>query len=246
MKYKFETIKKDYGDFSSGRVLYNAAHTTAFPVRLASEVIQRAFHILRKNGANGPYKIYDPCCGGGYLLATIGFLFHNLISELIATDYNVEVLEIAKKNLSLLSEDGLDKRMKEIKGYIEAYGKDSHMQALESAARLKTLIGDVNINIHCEQRDITDMSDFPIKEVNIIITDIPYGINVEWNSSSDNPIQNLFENSYKALDKNHSLMVVVADKKSKLKHELFRRVEYFKIGKRQVALFEPIYNYNRS
>ena len=59
MKYKFETIKKDYGDFSSGRVLYNAAHTTAFPVRLASEIIQRAFHILRKNGANGPYKIYD-------------------------------------------------------------------------------------------------------------------------------------------------------------------------------------------
>ena len=42
-------------------------------------------------------------------------------------------------------------------------------------------------------------------------------------------------------------MVVVADKKSKLKHcELFRQMEYFKIGKRQVALFEPIYNYNRS
>ena len=87
--------------------------------------------------------------------------------------------------------------------------------------------------------DITDMSAFPIKEVNIIITDIPYGINVEWNSGSNNPIQNLFENSYKALDKNHSLMVVIADKKSKLEHKLFKRVEYFKLGKRQVAFFKP-------
>ena len=63
MKYKFETIKKDYSDFSSGRVLYNAANTTAFPVRLASEVIQRAFHILDKDGASGPYKIYDHVVG---------------------------------------------------------------------------------------------------------------------------------------------------------------------------------------
>ena len=239
MKYKFETIKKDYSDFSSGRVLYNAANTTAFPVRLASEVIQRAFHILDKDGASGPYKIYDPSCGGGFLLTTIGFLYHNLISELIATDYDVEVLEIAKKNLSLLSEEGLDRRMKEIKGYIEVFRKDSHIQALKSVNQLKTLIGEANINIHCAQRDITDMSAFPIKEVNIIITDIPYGINVEWNSGSNNPIQNLFENSYKALDKNHSLMVVIADKKSKLEHKLFKRVEYFKLGKRQVAFFKP-------
>lgn len=239
MKYKFETIKKDYSDFSSGRVLYNAANTTAFPVRLASEVIQRAFHILDKDGASGPYKIYDPCCGGGFLLTTIGFLYHNLISELIATDYDVEVLEIAKKNLSLLSEEGLDRRMKEIKGYIEVFRKDSHIQALKSVNQLKTLIGEANINIHCAQRDITDMSAFPIKEVNIIITDIPYGINVEWNSGSNNPIQNIFENSYKALDKNHSLMVVIADKKSKLEHKLFKRVEYFKLGKRQVAFLKP-------
>lgn len=64
MKYKFETMNKDYSDFSSGRVLYNVANTTAFPVRLASELIQRAFNILEKDGARGPYKIYDPCCGG--------------------------------------------------------------------------------------------------------------------------------------------------------------------------------------
>lgn len=242
MIYKFETNKKDFSDFSSGRVLYNAANTTAFPVRLASEIIQRTFHILEKTSANEPYKIYDPCCGGGFLLATIGFLYHNLISEIIATDYDVEVLEIAKKNLSLLSKKGLDKRENEIKEYIDAFQKDSHRQALESINQLKSLIGEKNVKINCAQRNITDMSDFPIEGVNIIITDIPYGNIVEWNGDSNNPIQNLFENSYKALDKNHSLMVVIADKKTRLEHKLFKRIEYFKVGKRQVAFFEPLYN----
>lgn len=240
MKYKFETNKRDFSDFSSGRVLYNAANTTAFPVRLASEIIQRVFDILEKKGAYGPFKIYDPCCGGGFLLTTIGFLYHHLISELIATDYDDEVLETAKKNLSLLSNEGLDKRKEEIKGYIKAFGKESHAQALKSIDYLETLIKENNIKITCMQRDITDMSNFSIEEVNIIITDIPYGIIVDWKGNSKNPIQGLFENSYKALDKNHSLMVVIADKKTKLQHKSFKRIEYFKVGKRQIAFFEPL------
>ena len=47
MKYRFETKKRDYSDLASGRVLYNAPNTTAFPVRLASEIVQRAFDILQ-------------------------------------------------------------------------------------------------------------------------------------------------------------------------------------------------------
>ncbi len=241
MKYKFETNKRDYSDFSSGRVLYYAANTTAFPVRLASEVIQRSFDILEKKGAHVPFKIYDPCCGGGFLLTTIGFLYHDLISELIATDYDDKVLEIAKKNVSLLSKKGLDRRKEEIKGYIKAFGKESHMQALKSVDYLETLIKKETIKIVCMQRDIADLSDFPIKGVNIIITDIPYGIIVDWRGGSKDPIQNLFENSYNALDKKRSVLVIIADKKSKLKHKSFERTQYFKLGKRQIAFFEPLY-----
>jgi 23S rRNA G2445 N2-methylase RlmL len=241
MKYEFETNKRDFSDFSSGRVLYNAANTTAFPVRLASEIIQRSFDILEKKGALGPFKIYDPCCGGGFLLTTIGFLYYNQIFQLIATDYDNEVLETARKNLSLLSREGLDKRKEEIKGYIKAFGKDSHKQALNSIDHLGTLIGEKNIKISCMQRDITDMSDYPIKEVNIIITDIPYGNIVNWVGVNQNPIQSLFENCYKALDKKRSVLVIVADKKSKLVHKSFRRIQQFKLGKRQIAFFEPLY-----
>ena len=241
MKYKCETNKRDYSDFSSGRVLYNAANTTAFPVRLACEIIQRAFDILIKKGAHEPFKIYDPCCGGGFLLATIGFLYHKQISELIATDYDDEVLDTAKKNLSLLSYEGLARRKEEIEGYIQAYGKDSHLQALQSIEYLETLLGEENIKISCNKRDITDMSDFPIAEANIIITDIPYGIIVDWQGDNEDPIKILFENSYKALDKKHSVLVIIADKKTKLQHLSFKRIQYFKLGKRQIAFFEPLY-----
>lgn len=240
MKYKFETNKRDYSDFSSGRVLYNAANTTAFPVRLASEIAQRSFDFLEKKGIQGSFKIYDPCCGGGFLLTTIGFLYYNQVFELIATDFDDEVLETAKKNLSLLSREGLDRRKKEIEGYIQAYGKDSHRQALKSIDYLETLIGEKNIEIHCMQRDITDMREIPIEDVNVIITDIPYGNIVDWEGVNKNPIENLFENCYKALDKKSSVLVIVADKKPELKHKLFQRVQYFKLGKRQIAFFEPL------
>jgi len=240
MKYKFETDKKDFSHFASGRVLYNAANTTAFPVRLASEIIQRSFYILEGKGFFGPYKIYDPCCGGGFLLATIGLLYYDKISEIIATDFNNEVLETARKNLSLLSREELNRRKKEIEGYIEAFGKESHMQALKSVEYFETLIGERNIRIKCMQRDITDKKDFPITGVNIIITDIPYGNIVNWKGVNEAPISSLFENCYKALDKKASVLVIVADKKTKLEHNLFKRIEHFKLGKRQIGFFEPI------
>ena len=91
------------------------------------------------------------------------------------------------------------------------------------------------------QRDITDMSNFPIEAVNIIITDIPYGIIVDWKGVNEDPIKNLFENSYKALDRKQSVMVVIADKKTKLQHKLFNRIQHFKLGKRQIVFFEPLY-----
>jgi len=240
MKYIFETDKRDFSDFASGRVLYNAKNTTAFPVRLASEIIQRSFHILEGKGYSGPYKIYDPCCGGGFLLTTIGFLYYNRISEIIATDFDDEVLETARKNLSLLSKEGLDRRRKEIERYIEAYGKESHVQALKSIEYLETLIGMKNIRINCKQRDITDIQDFPINGVNIIITDIPYGNIVNWKGVNENPIENLFVNCYRALDNKASILAIVADKKTKLNHNLFKRLEHFQLGKRQIGFFEPL------
>jgi 23S rRNA (guanine2535-N1)-methyltransferase len=41
MEYRYTAERQNYEDFASGRVLYNQKGTTAFPVRLASELYQR-------------------------------------------------------------------------------------------------------------------------------------------------------------------------------------------------------------
>ena len=187
MKYKFAVDKEDYTDFASGRVLYSAPGTTGFPVRLTSEILQRAFAILGTGGHNGPYTIYDPCCGGAFLLTTIGFLFPERIAQLIATDFDSNVLEIAVKNLSLLSPEGLAKRREELAGLAAAYGKDSHKEALDSLERLRRRLG-ATYRVSLPAAGYYRHQIFPVQGVDIIVTDIPYGQLVSWGGSGEDPL----------------------------------------------------------
>lgn len=238
MKYRFAVEKEDYTDFASGRVLYSAPGTTGFPVRLASEIIQRAFAILSEQGQRGPYTIYDPCCGGGFLLATIGFLFPERVAELIASDVDGQALEIARKNLSLLTPEGLAARRRELEGFALAFGKESHHGALSSLERLQDLLGKRRIPFRCDLRDITDLGPFPVQDVDIIITDIPYGQLASWRGEGADPLDRLFANCRRALH-SQGVLVVVANKGPKLLHSAFERREHFRRGKRQIAFFQP-------
>src|SRR5690606_30022837 len=126
----------------SGRVLYNAQGTTSFPVRLTSEIAQRCFAILRDQGHEGPYSLYDPCCGGAGMLAVIGMLHGSSIRELYASDANERVLRVAASNLSLLTPEGMERRRKQIEALYAAYGKSSHADALASIDRITTRMSD--------------------------------------------------------------------------------------------------------
>ncbi|WP_223066055.1 hypothetical protein [Paenibacillus caui] len=247
MEYIYERIQKNYEDFASGRVLYNAHGTTAFPVRLANEIIQRCFQILEAKGSKGPYSLYDPCCGGAYLLTVIGILHSDKIRSIFASDINCDVLGVAEKNLSLLSANGLNKRKEQIKEYIQLYNKVSHIKALESAERLSDFIlGSIIEKVTTFQSDVTisnHKSEISNK-INIVITDLPYGDIVTWRSNSSDPLIDFFENVFEILDHSHSVLAVIADKSQKLKHEKFKRIELVKIGKRQFGIFEPIIHSN--
>jgi len=243
MKYIYERSKSSYEDFASGRVLHNAQGTTAFPVRLASEIIQRCLRILEDKGSKGPYSLYDPCCGGAYLLTVIGLLHNEMIHEIFASDINENILGIAEKNLSLLSAKGLNRRKQQIKADAQLYNKQSHLSALESAERLSHRIIGSNVEKAIAfQSDITNSNDRHkrLHRINIVMTDLPYGDIVTWRSKSSVPLTDFFENVHRLLDPSYSVLAVIGDKSQKLKHEKFKRVEQVKIGKRQVALFEPI------
>ncbi|WP_010269129.1 hypothetical protein [Paenibacillus senegalensis] len=246
MNYRYESDPQSYEDFASGRVLYNTRGMTAFPVRLASEIVQRAFQILRGHDLEGPYHLYDPCCGGAYLLTVVSMLHGSHIRKLTASDIDTALLETAKRNLALLSRQGMEQRRTQLMELYEEYGKPSHREALESLARLKERNqSHGQFNIHIFSQDVTadhwtHQPDIPIHEkVDLLLTDLPYGQLADWSGNRPDPLGDFFANVYPLLRPGQSVLAVIANKGPKLQHDQYDRVQYGKIGKRQFALMVP-------
>jgi len=79
MAFKYTVEHEIYEDLASGRVLYNQRGAAAFPVRLASEIFLRCLALLNDNDMADTCTLFDPLCGGGYLLTSLGFLHANKI-----------------------------------------------------------------------------------------------------------------------------------------------------------------------
>jgi 23S rRNA (guanine2535-N1)-methyltransferase len=262
MPYKFALQPSDYSDLSAGRVLYSQPGLTAFPVRLASETFQRCQAIRARMGYSGRVSIYDPCCGGAYLLTILGFLHGNEISAVSASDINPEALDLAARNLSLLSLVGLDRRMDEINHYIQAYGKASHQAALDSAVRLRDVLGQAlagrRLPTRLFQADATSpqamRQGLAGQPMDLVITDIPYGWKSAWsldekpgesrllssgsslNSSQEmTPVTRLLDALHTLLPA-RCLLAVASDKLQKVAHSDYRRLDKFQVGKRQVTI----------
>jgi hypothetical protein len=188
MPYKFAIENIDYSDLAAGRVLYSQPGQVAFPVRLASEIFQRCLGIRSGRGLSGPVSIYDPCCGGGYLLTVLGFLHGDAISAIAASDISPQALDLAMRNLSLLSLLGLDRRGDELSEYFQVYGKASHQTALESVFRLRCILDQAvsgrQLPTILFRADAfkTDSMRYGLAglPVDLVMTDIPYGWKSAW------------------------------------------------------------------
>lgn len=246
MTYKFVTENESWEDLASGRVLYNAHGTTAFPVRLASEIYLRGKAHLKRKGREGKLTVYDPCCGGAHWLTAVGMLHGRDLSGLFGTDVDPRAVDIAKMNLSLLHEEGLNKRISQIQALYDSYGKESHRQALESAMRLKRLIAErgPGLETDCLQADATRPLVWPNSRspVDLVLTDVPYGETVRWSSEGSgtaDPLERMLEQLL-AVVRASAVVAVVADKKQTIAHDGYRRLERSKIGKRQIVFLEPV------
>lgn len=244
MKYKFAIEKLNYEDYASGRVLYNQHGATSFPVRLASEIFQHCASILTNQGLAKPYIVYDPCCGGAHLLTTLGFLHGNFISKIYASDIDSKVIKLAKRNLALLTIEGIDKRIEQIDKLITSFNKSSHADALKSAKKFKSILDkrEFSIQTHLFNADITEDNIIKkVSNVNIVITDLPYGDLAHWNhmQKDENAIARFLDNILPILAVN-SVVATISMKKIKIKHDKYIRVKRFNIGKRQIVILQPI------
>ena len=249
MQYKYEKVSSDYSDLASGRVFYSSPGYPAFPVRLASEIFQRCLAnraTIYKDAT--PCALYDPCCGAAYHLSILAYLHRKHIREIIASDVDKKAVELAKRNLGLLTAKGLDQRINKITEMVEQYQKDSHKEALRSARTLRNKI----INLAQErplatkvfQASATDskriLNHLKAKSVDIVFTDIPYGQHSQWHVSNKllNPLESML-NALVGVLSSSSILAIVSDKQQKVEHERYQRVEHFQIGKRRVVILKP-------
>jgi hypothetical protein len=269
MPYRFAIKRQDYSDYASGRVFYGLSGHPAFPVRLASEILQRCMAVHHKEGRVGPYVLYDPCCGRAYLLSTLAYLHGPDIAGVIGSDVDPRALEVAARNLELLTPAGLEQRKAEIRQMWKAYGKVSHQEALQSAQclgeRLQAMLADRPTHTRlCQTRlfqaDALDgnalSGHLAGVTLDVVITDIPYGRDSDWQpqNSPENaaapapgpagqktapgPVGRMLE-ALLAVVSPWTVVAIAAHKGPRLTHEGYRRIERFRLGKRQVALLMP-------
>lgn len=236
MEYKY-TSNENYEDFASGRVLYHVGGAPTFPVRLALELFERC---LQYSNKKSEITLYDCCCGGAYMLTVLGFIKNSIISNIYGSDINLESIQLAKDNLSLLTEEGRKRRKGEIEALYEKYEKASHKDALQSMDRLEHRLTK-EIPTYVFPRNVLEVSDLPFIP-DIIITDVPYGNLVEWGEGSDGNENSIDINQMMAalseVCGSETILCVCMDKKQKIQTDRFQRLERQLIGKRKFELYK--------
>lgn len=232
MEYLF--CKEDnFEDFASGRVLYGGRGIPNFPVRLLNEIYGRAKSYAAKKT---DLIVYDPCCGGGYALTVLGFCNNREIRCLYGSDIDENMVAHAKKNTALLTEAGMQERKAEIRQLYAEFGKESHQEALISCEKLQSM---------CENAVQTEVfiadCTKPLPQItpDLIITDVPYGNLVEWESGEALSIDEMLEQLW-YIAHEETILAVCMDKKQKLSSTRWKRLEKQNVGKRRFEILKKV------
>ncbi len=248
MPYLFAAERRNDADYAGGRVFYSLPGHPAFPVRLVSEIFQRCLTLRATNGLTTPVALYDPCCGGAYHLATLAYLHGERIASIAASDIDTEALALARRNLDLLTLPGLDRRITELERLWADYGKRSHEEALESAARLRERLLDLTerraIAVSVFQADATDgervLAALGARSADVVITDVPYNRLSAWQGDAGfDPLWRMLE-ALRPILTPGAVVAVASDKGQTPAHEAYRRADRFQIGKRRIVLLRPV------
>jgi len=237
LNYKYYN-KESFEDFACGRVIVHKAGMTNFPVRLAGEIFKRCMEYTNKNT---DISLYDPCCGSGYMLTVLGLLNPQIIGRIFYSDVSYEAISLAQTNLSLLSEQGLLKRKHKILNMIDEYNKQSHIEALSSIDKFIEIVKNriTEPIIECFVADVLNPN--MLKEVSfksdVVFVDVPYGNLASWSDKIDNAVNVLLDNIKPILHKD-SVIAISTDKNQKIKNSLYKRLEKFKVGKRQIEILK--------
>lgn len=236
MQYKY-CRDENFEDLSSGRVIIHRTGATNFPVRLSQEIFCRCLSYMKKSEN---LTVYDPCCGGGYLLTVLGFLNPSVISELIGSDIDENAVRLAGDNLTVLSAEGISKRKEHLLSLYQRHNKQTYADTIKSAERLSVSAGQFNISTRVFKADALkyDYTNSGFR-ADIIITDVPYGNLTSWQDEGSE-INALLDSLIPCL-KLDSVLAVCSDKSQKINNNHYKRLEKQLIGKRKFEILKPAY-----
>lgn len=238
MIYKYYN-NDNFEDFACGRVLYSKAGMPNFPVKIAGEIFKRCLEYIKKKEN---ITVYDPCCGGGYLLTVLGLLNPNIIENILGSDISKEAILLAQDNLSLLTIEGILKRKNQIDEMVINFNKQSHKDALLSAEVFLDIARKKHIKTksNCFTADVLNPAEFEKLnfKTDILITDVPYGNLVSWNDDNENNAINILLDNIIPVIHTDSIIAISTDKSQKVKNEKFIRHDKLKIGKRVIYILQ--------
>lgn len=166
-------------------VLVSAPGRPSLPVRLTLELFGRCRAHL---GGPDPVAVWDPCCGTGALLTTLGLLRRDEVAALLGSDADPEPLRLAARNLALLDPGGLDDRAAELDVLARRHGKPGYRDAAGAAPRLVTDAPGVPYEIGAvDAFDPGATASFLGRTApRIVLVDTPYGRQTRW-AGDDRP-----------------------------------------------------------
>ncbi|WP_017578957.1 rRNA methyltransferase [Nocardiopsis valliformis] len=233
MSYRYATERTDHSALASGQVLRSAPGYPGFPVRLASELLQRA--MVHVEGAQ--VRLWDPCCGSGYLVAVLGLLHRDRLTHVRATDVDEDAVGIAARNLELLTAEGLAERERELRRSALDFGRVAFVERAESARDLAAGLAAMGGDLPHESAvaDVFGLTE-PV-DADLVITDVPYGEMTHWEGGvpEGDPIRGLLAAMGRVLPP-HAVVVVTARTRRIPLPEGVRALERVKIGNRSAAL----------
>ena len=247
MTYRFAVERTDYSDVASGHVLHSAPGRTGFPARLATEVFQRAAARLTAEGVEPPWVVYDPCCGAGQLLTTVGLLHGGTLRALIGSDIDGEAVALAERNLALVTVTGLGRRIEALERLLTEHGRASHAAAVDSGRRLLQQMerAPLEPTIDAFPADVTRPGSLAghIADgtVDMVITDVPYGNWSAWTTTGVDggddiaPIDRMLDTLRPVLAP-RAVVAIVSGKDQRVSHPDFRRIERWQVGRRRIEL----------
>lgn len=236
MQYKYLKEKENYESYAAWRVLYSAFWAAPFPVRLIDEIFQRTCDLL---GKKDNLRMLDPCIGSWYMMTVLGFLHYRQITSIDWSDTNESMIEFAKKNLHLLTKDGIEKRISELKNTANKSEKQSHIEAMRDGEILKQRIvdwWDHTIKTECKIWSIDKIESlFQGNAYDIIIFDSPYGnlTSWEWDISIDKMYISLSN-----LLTTWGVLVIVSDKSIKFNVLEWYQKKILNHGKRRITFIK--------